>query len=100
VGVGPGAGSDVDADALIGVPFAAPRPPRRYPVDVSRVRFIPPAVLKLRGSLPTGKGWSYKVKLDGFRIQLHKVVWAQPYSVEWQRPNNRLSDNCRKAFSV
>jgi ATP-dependent DNA ligase len=43
---------------------------------VSRVRFIPPAVPKLRSSPPTGQGWSYEVKLDGFRIQLHKVWLA------------------------
>jgi ATP-dependent DNA ligase len=45
-------------------------------VDVSRVRFIPPAVPKLRASPPTGANWSYEVKLDGFRVQLHKVGLA------------------------
>ena len=44
---------------------------RCYPVDVSRVRFIPPALPKLKPSPPTGSNWSYEVKLDGFRIQLH-----------------------------
>jgi len=43
---------------------------------VSRVRFIPPAVPKLRASPPTGQGWSYEVKLDGFWVQLHKVGLA------------------------
>jgi bifunctional non-homologous end joining protein LigD len=43
---------------------------------MSRVRFIPPAVPKLRCSPPTGVGWSYEVKLDGFRMQLHKVGLA------------------------
>jgi bifunctional non-homologous end joining protein LigD len=45
-------------------------------VDVSRVHFIPPAVPKLKASPPTGQGWSYEVKLDGFRVQLHKVGLA------------------------
>jgi bifunctional non-homologous end joining protein LigD len=42
-------------------------------VDVSRVRFIPPALAKLNASPPTGEGWSYEVKFDGYRVQLHKV---------------------------
>jgi bifunctional non-homologous end joining protein LigD len=41
-------------------------------VDVSRVRFIPPALPKLRASPPTGEGWLYELKFDGYRVQLHK----------------------------
>jgi ATP-dependent DNA ligase len=46
---------------------------RLYSVGVSRVSFIPPAVPKLRASPPTGENWSYEVKFDGFRTQLHRV---------------------------
>ena len=45
----------------------------QYPADVSRVRFIPPALPRLKPSPPTGTNWSYEVKLDGFRVQLHKA---------------------------
>jgi bifunctional non-homologous end joining protein LigD len=41
-------------------------------VEVSRVPFIPPAIPKLRASPPTGDEWLHEVKLDGFRVQLHK----------------------------
>jgi bifunctional non-homologous end joining protein LigD len=44
-----------------------------YPVDVSRVQFIPPALAKLRPSPPIGQGWQFEVKFDGFRVQLHKA---------------------------
>jgi bifunctional non-homologous end joining protein LigD len=40
---------------------------------VSRVQFIPPAVPKLRASPPTGEGWLYELKFDGYRVQLHKA---------------------------
>jgi hypothetical protein len=40
-------------------------------VDVSRVRFIPPAFATLRASPPIGEQWQYEVKFDGFRAQLH-----------------------------
>jgi bifunctional non-homologous end joining protein LigD len=39
---------------------------------VSRVQFIPPALTKLRASPPTGEGWLYELKFDGYRVQLHK----------------------------
>jgi bifunctional non-homologous end joining protein LigD len=39
---------------------------------VSRVQFIPPALPKLRASPPTGDGWLYELKFDGYRVQLHK----------------------------
>jgi bifunctional non-homologous end joining protein LigD len=41
-------------------------------VEVSRVRFIPPALPKLRASPPIGEGWLYELKFDGYRVQLHK----------------------------
>ena len=44
----------------------------QYPADVSRV-FIPPALPKLRAAPVIGERWSYEVKLDGFRAQLHMV---------------------------
>jgi len=50
-----------------------PRPLARYLVDVSRVPFIPPALPKLRPSPPTGEGWLYELKFDGYRVQLHKA---------------------------
>jgi ATP-dependent DNA ligase len=31
---------------------------------------------RLKPSPPTGANWSYEVKLDGFRVQLHKVGLA------------------------
>jgi len=40
---------------------------------VSRVRFIRPALAKLRSSPPSGKGWQYELKFGGYRVQLHKV---------------------------
>jgi bifunctional non-homologous end joining protein LigD len=45
-------------------------------VDVSRVRFIPPALATLRPSPPTANGWQFEVKFDGFRAQLHKAGLA------------------------
>jgi len=50
-----------------------PWPARRYPGEVSRVRFIPPALARLKPSPPVGKGWQYEVKFDGYRAQLHKA---------------------------
>jgi bifunctional non-homologous end joining protein LigD len=41
-------------------------------VDVSRVPFIAPALPRLRATPPTGENWLFEVKLDGYRIQLHK----------------------------
>jgi bifunctional non-homologous end joining protein LigD len=41
-------------------------------VDVSRVPFIAPALPRLQAAPPTGEDWLYEVKLDGYRIQLHK----------------------------
>jgi bifunctional non-homologous end joining protein LigD len=41
-------------------------------VEVSRVPFIAPALPRLRAAPPTGDNWLYEVKLDGYRIQLHK----------------------------
>jgi bifunctional non-homologous end joining protein LigD len=37
-------------------------------VDVSRIPFIAPAA-----SPPAGEGWSHELKLDGYRVQLHKA---------------------------
>jgi len=42
-------------------------------VDVSRVRFILPALPTLRCSPPTGEGWQIGLKFNGYRVQLHKV---------------------------
>ena len=44
-----------------------------YSVEVSRVQFIPPALPKLRASLPTGEGRLYELKFDSCRRQLHKA---------------------------
>jgi bifunctional non-homologous end joining protein LigD len=44
-----------------------------YSVEVSRVQFIPPALPKLRASPPTGEGWMFELKFDGYRVQLHKA---------------------------
>jgi bifunctional non-homologous end joining protein LigD len=38
-----------------------------------RVPFIPPALPRLRASPPTGEGWLYELKFDGYRVQLHKA---------------------------
>jgi len=40
---------------------------------MSPVPFIPPALPRLRASPPTGEGWLYELKFDGYRVQLHKV---------------------------
>jgi bifunctional non-homologous end joining protein LigD len=40
---------------------------------VPRVQFIPPALAKLRSSPPTGDGWLFELKFDGWRAQLHKA---------------------------
>jgi ATP-dependent DNA ligase len=42
-------------------------------VEVSRVRFIPPALATLRSSPPAGEHWQYELKFDGYRVQLHKT---------------------------
>jgi bifunctional non-homologous end joining protein LigD len=42
-------------------------------VEVSRVQFISPALPKLRPAPPTGEGWLYELKFDGYRVQLHKA---------------------------
>jgi ATP-dependent DNA ligase len=39
---------------------------------VSHVQFIPPAPPTLTASAPTGEGWLYEQKVDGWRSQLHK----------------------------
>jgi bifunctional non-homologous end joining protein LigD len=36
------------------------------------LRFIPPALPRIRAVPPSGPGWVHEVKLDGWRIQLHK----------------------------
>jgi bifunctional non-homologous end joining protein LigD len=46
---------------------------------VSRVQFIPPALLKLKASPPTGEGWLYELKFDGYRVQLHKAGLSSIY---------------------
>jgi ATP-dependent DNA ligase len=43
-------------------------------MEVSRVPFIGPALPKLRTSPPTGEGWLYELKFDGYRVQLHKAA--------------------------
>jgi bifunctional non-homologous end joining protein LigD len=40
-------------------------------VDVSP--FISPAIARLRPSPPVGEGWTHELKLDGYRVQLHKA---------------------------
>jgi bifunctional non-homologous end joining protein LigD len=42
-------------------------------MQVSRVPFIPPALPRLRSSPPTGDGWLFELKFDGWRVQLHKA---------------------------
>jgi ATP-dependent DNA ligase len=42
---------------------------RAYPCGV-RVQFIPPALPKLRASPPSGEGWLFELKFDGYRVQL------------------------------
>jgi ATP-dependent DNA ligase len=42
-------------------------------MKVSRVPFIRPDLPKLRASPPTGDGWLYELKFDGYRTQLHKA---------------------------
>ena len=36
------------------------------------MKFIKPSVPVLRPAPPTGKGWLHEVKMDGYRLQLHK----------------------------
>jgi bifunctional non-homologous end joining protein LigD len=43
-----------------------------YSVEVLRVRFIPPALPRLRASPPSGEGWLFELKFDGWRVQLDK----------------------------
>ena len=57
---------------LAGLSFAAKASGAIFCGSVS-VRFILPALPKLKASPPTGEGWSYEVKFDGYRVQLHKV---------------------------
>ena len=40
---------------------------------MSPVPFIPPALPRLKASPPTGEGWLYELKFDGYRVQLHKA---------------------------
>ena len=47
------------------VDFIQPRPPARYPVDVSRIQLILPAFPKLRSCPPAGEGWQRELKFDG-----------------------------------
>ena len=56
-----------------------PRPMAPYSVMPSRVCFILPALPELRASPPTGEGWSYEIKFDGFRAQLHNAGGATSY---------------------
>jgi bifunctional non-homologous end joining protein LigD len=42
-------------------------------MEVSRVRFIPPALATLRSSPPAGEAWQFELKFDGWRLQLHKA---------------------------
>jgi bifunctional non-homologous end joining protein LigD len=37
------------------------------------LRFIPPALPRIRNVPPSGPGWLPEVKFDGWRVQLHKV---------------------------
>jgi ATP-dependent DNA ligase len=52
--------------------FLQPTPRAITSVEVSRVAFIPPAIPRLRPSPPSGKEWLHEVKLEGFRVQIHK----------------------------
>ena len=36
----------------------------------------PPALPKLRASPPTGAGWLYELKFDGYHVRLHKAGLA------------------------
>ena len=45
-------------------------------MDVSRARFIPPALAALRASPPAGERWQYELKFDGYRALLHKAGGA------------------------
>src|SRR6516162_8935838 len=42
-------------------------------MEVSRVPFVRPALPKLRASPPTGEGWLYELKFDGYGAQLHNA---------------------------
>jgi bifunctional non-homologous end joining protein LigD len=42
-------------------------------VDVSRVAFIAPAIPGLKSSPPAGEARSHELKLDGYRVRLHKA---------------------------
>jgi ATP-dependent DNA ligase len=46
--------------------------PKSWPVLRSST-FIPPCESTLRDRLPKGEGWFYEVKLDGYRMQVHKA---------------------------
>ena len=63
------------AASIVGFPFLA-KVVDAYnllKMQASQIRFIPPALAKLRPSPPVGEGWQYEVKFDGFRVQLHKA---------------------------
>ena len=42
-------------------------------MDVSSIRFFPPAWPTLLPSAPTGERWIYELKFDGYRVQMHKA---------------------------
>jgi bifunctional non-homologous end joining protein LigD len=59
-----------------------PRSPARYLAEVSRVRFIPPALPKLKASPPVGEGgWLYELKFDGYRVQLTRMAFPRRCTV-------------------
>jgi hypothetical protein len=41
-------------------------------IDISRLRFVPPILLRRVEALPEGPAWCYEVKLDGYRMQALK----------------------------
>src|SRR5215475_9080544 len=44
-----------------------------YAAPVPLSPFIAPCIPSLRDRLPTGVGWLYEVKFDGYRMQIHKA---------------------------
>jgi ATP-dependent DNA ligase len=44
-----------------------------HPEAVPEFRFIPPCSPVPAKAVPIGDGWVHEVKLDGYRVQAHKV---------------------------
>jgi hypothetical protein len=80
-------------DAPSPVDFIQPRPPARYPVDVSRIQFIVPAFPKLRSCPPAGEGRQHELKFDGFGSQSGCFLQDQ-----WQEINGKNGDELTRRF--